>query len=223
MSFPKKFAWGAATASYQIEGGAYEDGKGLSVWDIFSRQPGKTWGQTGDVTSDHYHHYKEDVRLMGEVGLNAYRLSVSWPRVIPNGTGKINAKGLAFYDRLIDLLLDELVAAPSLPLRLPWPVDPEITLVCRQLADHPDNNATLKTWATQLGVDAKTVQRRFVRETGMTFGRWRQQARLVHALERLASGERVLDVALDLGYNSPSAFSSMFKRQFGATPSAYFA
>jgi len=125
--------------------------------------------------------------------------------------------------RLIDLLLDELVAAPSLPLRLPWPVDPEITQVCRQLADHPDNNATLTTWATQLGVDAKTVQRRFVRETGMTFGRWRQQARLVHALERLASGERVLDVALDLGYNSPSAFSSMFKRQFGATPSAYFA
>ena len=124
---------------------------------------------------------------------------------------------------LIDLLLDELVTAPSLPLRLPWPTDPEIAHVCRKLADHPDDNATLSTWATRLGIDARTVQRRFLRETGMTFGRWRQQARLVHALERLAGGERVLAVALDLGYSSPSAFSSMFKRQFGATPSAYFA
>jgi AraC-like DNA-binding protein len=124
--------------------------------------------------------------------------------------------------RLMALLLDELVVAPSLPLRLPWPSDPRITAVCRRLVDHPDDTATLEEWSKRVGIDAKTIQRRFARETGLSFGRWRQQARLVHALERLASGDRILDVALDLGYNSPSAFSSMFKRQFGAVPSTYF-
>ena len=107
MSFPKDFVWGAAAASYQVEGGAYEDGKGLSVWDMFCRQPGKIWeGNTGDVACDHYHRYQEDARLMGEIGLKAYRLSISWPRVIPAGVGAVNEKGLAFYDRLIDALLE---------------------------------------------------------------------------------------------------------------------
>jgi len=125
--------------------------------------------------------------------------------------------------RLMGLLLDELLVAPSLPLRLPWPSDSRIVNLCQQLVDHPDDTATLDEWAQRLGVDAKTIQRRFARETGLSFGRWRQQARLVHALERLASGDRILDVSLDLGYSSPSAFSSMFKRQFGSVPSAYFA
>lgn len=107
MSFPKDFVWGAATASYQIEGGAYEDGKGLSVWDMMCRQPGKVWeGNTGDVACDHYHRYQEDARLMGEIGLKGYRLSISWPRVLPEGVGATNPKGLAFYDRLIDALLE---------------------------------------------------------------------------------------------------------------------
>ena len=107
MSFPKDFVWGAAAASYQVEGAAYEDGKGLSVWDMMCRQPGKIWeGNTGDVTCDHYHRYQEDARLMGEIGLKAYRLSVCWPRVLPEGVGKINQKGLEFYDRLIDALLE---------------------------------------------------------------------------------------------------------------------
>jgi beta-glucosidase len=106
MNFPKDFVWGSATASYQIEGAALEDGKGLSVWDVFSRQPGKTWqGETGEVACDHYHLYKEDVALMKAIGLQAYRFSVSWPRVMPSGTGAVNAKGLDFYDRLIDELL----------------------------------------------------------------------------------------------------------------------
>ena len=104
--FPKNFTWGAAAASYQIEGAATEDGRGLSVWDMFCRQPGRVFaGQTGDVACDHYHRYKEDVALMREIGLKAYRFSVSWPRVIPEGTGKVNAKGLAFYDKLVDALL----------------------------------------------------------------------------------------------------------------------
>ena len=106
MKVPKDFVWGAAAASYQVEGAAREDGKGLSVWDMLCRQPGKIWeGNTGDVSCDHYHRYREDARIMGKLGLKAYRLSISWPRVIPNGTGAVNAKGLDFYDRLVDALL----------------------------------------------------------------------------------------------------------------------
>jgi len=107
VSFPKDFVWGAAAASYQIEGAAYEDGKGLSVWDMMCKSPGKIWeSNTGDVACDHYHRYEEDARLMREIGLQAYRLSISWTRVLPNGAGPVNEKGLAFYDRLIDALLE---------------------------------------------------------------------------------------------------------------------
>lgn len=106
ISFPEKFVWGAAAASYQIEGAAYEDEKGLSVWDMFCRKPGAVWnGHTGDVACDHYHRYKEDVALMKEFGVPAYRFSLSWPRILPAGTGAVNQKGLDFYDRLVDELL----------------------------------------------------------------------------------------------------------------------
>lgn len=104
--FPKDFIWGAAAASYQVEGAATADGKGLSVWDMFCRRPGNiVENQTGDVACDHYHRYAEDARRMGTMGLKAYRLSISWPRVLPDGIGKVNARGLAFYDRLVDALL----------------------------------------------------------------------------------------------------------------------
>lgn len=107
MSFRKDFIWGAATASYQIEGAAYEDGKGLSVWDRFSHEEGKVFdGHTGDVACDHYHLYAEDVQLMKEIGLQAYRFSLSWPRILPEGKGAVNQKGLDFYNRLIDELLN---------------------------------------------------------------------------------------------------------------------
>jgi beta-glucosidase len=107
MTFPKDFAWGSAAASYQIEGAAYADGKGLSVWDMFCKKPGAVWNdQNGDVVCDHYHRYAEDVRLMQDMGLKAYRLSISWPRVLPEGVGTPNAAGLAFYDRLVDALLE---------------------------------------------------------------------------------------------------------------------
>ncbi len=107
MNFPSKFVWGAAAASYQIEGAAEEDGKGLSVWDMMSRQPGRIWsGNTGDVACDHYHRYEDDVRLMAEIGLKAYRLSISWPRILPRGINKINLEGIAFYDKLVDQLLE---------------------------------------------------------------------------------------------------------------------
>ena len=107
MGFSKEFAWGAATASYQVEGAAFDDGKGLSVWDVCSHKPGFIKdGTNGDIACDHYHLYKTDVQIMKEMNLNAYRFSISWPRVIPAGSGRINEKGLDFYDRLIDELLE---------------------------------------------------------------------------------------------------------------------
>ncbi len=107
MPFPKNFTWGAAAAAYQIEGAAAVDGRAPSVWDVFSHQPGKVFeGHTGDVACDHYHRWREDVGLMKQLGMHAYRMSVAWPRIQPAGTGKPNAKGLAFYDKLIDGLLE---------------------------------------------------------------------------------------------------------------------
>src|ERR1044071_3476405 len=91
MPFPKNFVWGAAAASYQIEGGAADDGKGASIWDAFSHEPGRIFdAHNGDVACDHYHRWREDVALMRELGLQAYRLSLSWPRIMPQGTGKPN-------------------------------------------------------------------------------------------------------------------------------------
>lgn len=102
------FLWGAATAAYQIEGAWNEAGKGASVWDMMCRIPGKIWsGQDGHVACDHMHRMEEDVSLMAEIGLNAYRFSVSWPRVLPQGVGKPNGAGLDFYDRLVDTLLEK--------------------------------------------------------------------------------------------------------------------
>ncbi|MGC8843860.1 MAG: family 1 glycosylhydrolase, partial [bacterium] len=107
LVFPPQFFWGTATASYQIEGGWNEDGKGESIWDVFSHTQGKIRdGSTGDVACDHYHRWKEDVALMKEIGCNAYRFSISWPRVFPKGKGKVNPAGLSFYDRLVDALLN---------------------------------------------------------------------------------------------------------------------
>jgi beta-glucosidase len=104
--FPKGFYWGVATAAYQVEGAWNEDGKGPSIWDTYAHTPGKIKnGDTADVANDQYHRYKEDVALMKrDIGANAYRFSISWPRIFPNGTGTPNAKGLGFYDRLVDEL-----------------------------------------------------------------------------------------------------------------------
>ena len=107
MSFPKGFIWGAATASYQIEGAWNEDGKGPGIWDVFCEQPGAIFDKSsGKVACDHYHRYEEDVALMARFGIRNYRFSVSWPRILPEGTGKVNEAGIAFYDRLINCLLE---------------------------------------------------------------------------------------------------------------------
>ena len=107
VSFPEGFTWGAATAAYQIEGAWNEDGKGESIWDRFSHTPGKVQnGDTGDVACDHYHRWQTDLGLMQAMGLQAYRFSVSWPRILPAGRGAVNPAGLDFYSRLVDGLLE---------------------------------------------------------------------------------------------------------------------
>ncbi|MFG2088103.1 MULTISPECIES: GH1 family beta-glucosidase [unclassified Spirillospora] len=112
--FPTGFRWGAATAAYQIEGAAGEGGRGPSIWDTFCRTPGKVLGgDTGDVAVDHYHRFPEDVALMSDLGLTAYRFSISWSRVQPSGTGAFNQEGVDFYRRLVDTLLEAGIE--------PWP------------------------------------------------------------------------------------------------------
>ncbi len=104
--FPRHFLWGAATASYQIEGAVHEDGRGSSIWDDFANTPGRVYqGHSGEVAADHYHRIEEDTDLMVRLGLGAYRFSIAWPRILPEGRGTINLVGLDFYDRLVDTLL----------------------------------------------------------------------------------------------------------------------
>ncbi|HLC28415.1 MAG TPA: GH1 family beta-glucosidase, partial [Dehalococcoidia bacterium] len=106
LRFPADFSWGTATASYQVEGAWKEDGKGESIWDRFSHTPGTIMnGDTGDVACDQYHRYKNDIALMKELGLGGYRFSISWPRIFPDGKGKVNQEGLDYYSRLVDELL----------------------------------------------------------------------------------------------------------------------
>ncbi|WP_084704558.1 glycoside hydrolase family 1 protein [Phaeacidiphilus oryzae] len=159
-SFPPGFLWGAATAAYQIEGAVAEDGRTPSIWDKFSHTPGKVHnGDTGDITVDHYHRWRDDVRLMSELGLGAYRFSVSWPRVQPTGHGPAVERGLDFYRRLVDTLLEAGIAPVAtlyhwdLPQDLEnaggWPVRETAErfgeyahLVAEALADR------VKTWST---------------------------------------------------------------------------
>ncbi|MEU4239257.1 GH1 family beta-glucosidase [Actinoplanes sp. NPDC026619] len=139
ITFPDGFVWGAATASYQIEGAAREDGRGPSIWDTFCRTPGRVYaGHTGDVACDHYHRYVDDVALMADLGLASYRFSIAWPRIQPDGTGPVNVKGLDFYDRLTDELLGK-------------GIDPVVTLYHWDL---PQTLEDLGGWANRLTAEA---------------------------------------------------------------------
>lgn len=168
-TFPPDFVWGAAAAAYQVEGAAFEDGKGPSVWDMFTHRPGAVWQgqethwfpggsrpsspegastlpQTGDIACDHYHRYPEDVRLMALIGLRAYRLSISWPRVLPGGIGAVNPAGLDFYDRLVDTLL----AAGVQPWVTLFHWDFPYALYCRGGWLNPDSPAWFAEYASLL-------------------------------------------------------------------------
>ena len=109
--FPPDFLWGVATASYQVEGAAAEDGRKPSIWDTYSRTPGKVArGHTGDVAADQYHRYREDVELMRRLGVGAYRFSMAWPRIIPDGRGTVNERGIDYYKRLVEALREAGIA-----------------------------------------------------------------------------------------------------------------
>ncbi|MBN9248292.1 MAG: helix-turn-helix transcriptional regulator, partial [Hyphomicrobium sp.] len=123
---------------------------------------------------------------------------------------------------LMQLLLYELRELDVLPLHLPMPDDTRLRTICEALLLSPDDISTAGDWADRFGVTSKTVHRLFLKETGLTFGQWRQQARLLSALERLARGDKIIDVAVDSGYASQSAFTAMFRRHFGTTPSAFY-
>lgn len=141
VQFPEDFVWGAATASYQIEGAWNEDGKGESIWDRFSHTPGKIEnGDTGDIACDHYHRWQEDVRLMKALNLKAYRFSISWTRILPKGYGQVNQPGLDFYNRLVDHLLEA-------------GIEPFITLYHWDLPQHLQDNGG---WSARMIVDIFT-------------------------------------------------------------------
>ena len=125
-------------------------------------------------------------------------------------------------ERVMRLILDELEILPTLPLNLPQPADPRLRQICAALQRDPGDGSTLAHWRSRLHLDEKTIQRLFRTQTGMTFGQWRQQARLLLALERIALGEKIINVAGELGYDSPSAFTAMFRKHFGKTPSQFF-
>ena len=124
--------------------------------------------------------------------------------------------------RLMALLIDEILALPSLELSLPFPSDPRLRVIHAEIIRVPDDLSTAAQWAHRLRLDPRTLHRLFVKDTGLTFGQWRRQARLLTALEMLARGERIVDIALAVGYRSPTAFSTMFQRQLGAPPTVYF-
>ena len=122
MSFRDDFMWGVASSAYQIEGGAFDDGKGASVWDKFTHAKGHIRDDhNGDIACDHYHRYEEDVALMAELGVKCYRFSISWPRILPGGIGEINRAGVDFYNRLIDSLIEKVITPISKLFHLDYP------------------------------------------------------------------------------------------------------
>lgn len=125
-------------------------------------------------------------------------------------------------ERLVGLTIDEIRASSAIPLHLPMPGDPRLTALCQSLIDQPANRLSARAWADTLGMGERTLHRLFSSETGMTFSQWREQARLLSALKALAEGRKGIEIALDCGYASQSAFSAMFRRHFGVSPSALY-
>jgi beta-glucosidase len=142
--FPADFVWGASTASYQIEGAVDEDGRGKSIWDVFSHTPGRVKnGDTGDIACDHYHRWRADIDLLARGNFSAYRFSTAWPRILPSGGGAVEQRGLDFYERLVDGLIANGIA--------PWlcPIIGTCRRPCRRtaagsIAIRPQNSRTTR-------------------------------------------------------------------------------
>jgi AraC-like DNA-binding protein len=182
---------------------------------------------------------RHEIRMAGAVAMRTLYVRDDAGRGLPEGVRVIAVTALlrelilracalpVLYDesgpaaRVIALILDEIAALPTLGLDLPMPRDARLVRICRALQADPGSPRTLEDWARAAGASSRTLARLFPRETGATFAAWRQQARLLAALARLAAGQPVTRIALDLGYDSPSAFTAMFRRTFGTTPSRY--
>ncbi len=183
---------------------------------------------------------EHDVRMSGEVKIRTVFIDATAIRHLPARSCVIEVSPLlrelvvaavhvprdyeegSRDDRLMRLVADEVRVSDILPVHLPMPADARIKLICEAVSEDPSDSSTVGQWAERLGVTAKTIHRLFSKETGMSFGRWREQARLLFALRRLASGERVIDIAFDCGYASQSAFTAMFRRHFGKPPSEFY-
>lgn len=179
------------------------------------------------------------IRMVGEVKVRTVFMPARYNALLPQSCCVLNISALlrelilatqaipqdytqdSRAARLVQVLIDELQPAEILPVHLPLSQHARVQQICQDILDNPDQCNTARQWGAQLHVHPKTIQRQFVQETGMTLGQWQQQAKLLMAMEMLASGRRVLDVALALGYNSPSAFSTMFKRQLGILPGVF--
>ena len=185
-------------------------------------------------------HVVHDVRMAGAVAMRTLYVTPEAVASLPKECGVVAVSPLLrelilratslplLYDengaegRVMALILDELRVLPVLPLNLPMPRDARLLKICRAILDDPSDTSTLAGWGKRIGASSRTLARGFQRETGLSFARWRQQARLLEALSRLAQGHSVTTIALDLGYDSPSAFTNMFRRALGRTPSTYF-
>jgi beta-glucosidase len=198
-TFPQGFRWGSATAAYQIEGAVNEDGRGLSIWDVFSRTPGKTKnGDTGDVACDSYHRFAEDTRLLKNLGAQTYRLSFAWPRIFPTGRGKVNRKGLDHYHRVIDNLLENGIEPFvtlyhwDLPAALPGGWQSRDTakafgdyaaVVAREFSDKVGNFFTLNEMRAFIGGGyAAGIQAPGLKLTGKQLNQTRHHAVLAHGI-----------------------------------------
>lgn len=188
------------------------------------------WVQAGEA---------HDVKMSGNVQMRTVFIDTSKVDALPAKTRVLNVSPLlrelivaatsiplnyavgSRDERVMQLLIDELHGADVLPLFLPMPADPRIGEICNALINYPADTSTAAQWAEKLAVSSKTIHRVFFKQTGMSFAQWREQARLFIAIRRLAAGDKIIDVALDCGYASPSAFTAMFKRHFGVPPSEY--
>jgi beta-glucosidase len=191
--FPAGFLWGTAESAYQMEGAWNEDGRGLSIWDTFAHTPGRIAdGDTGDTACDHYHRWREDIALMRGLGLNAYRFSVSWPRILPEGTGRVNQRGLDFYSRLVDALLEA-------------GIEPALTLYHWDL---PQALQDRGGWASRETVDAFVAYAEIVAralsdrvQIWITHNEPSLHAMVAHALGKAAPGLTDWRTALQVSHN----------------------